>query len=96
MKGIKISRKRTKKPLFAVGQVIVAYSQDALHVFIRSLETVTSKCGLKISTGKVKTVAFTRRDPVRSKIVISNYRTSEHFHLSRLLFFLPECGIYYC
>jgi hypothetical protein len=57
----------------------VADSEDALQVSIHSLETFTSKYGLKISTGKVKTVAFTRRDPVRSKIVISNYRTSEHF-----------------
>jgi len=68
----------------------VADSDKALQVSIHSLETVTSKYGLKISTGKVKIMAFTRRDPVRSKIVISNYRTSEHFSLPRLLYFSPE------
>jgi len=89
-------KERTKKPPFADGQVIVTDSEDALQVSIRSLAMVTSKYGRKISTGEVKTMAFTRSDAVRSTIVISNYRTSEHFHLPRLLFFLPECGIYYC
>jgi len=90
MKGIKISRKKVlKKPSFADGKVIVADSENA-QVSIHSLKTVTSKYGLKISTGEVKTVAFTKRDPVRSKIVISNFRTSEHFNLPRLLYFLPE------
>jgi hypothetical protein len=82
-------RKRELKLPFADGQVIVADSEDALQVSIHLLETFTSKYGLKFSTGKVKTMAFTRRDPVRSKIVISNYRTREHFHLPRLLYFLP-------
>jgi len=68
----------------------VADSEDALQVSIHALDAFTSTYGLNISTGKVKTMAFARRDPVRSKIVISNYRTSEHFHLPRLLYFLPE------
>lgn len=71
-------------------QVLVVDSEDALQISIHELEKITSKYGLKISTGEVKTVAFTKRDPVRSKIVISNFRTSEHFNLPRLLYFLPE------
>lgn len=73
MKGIKISRKKVlKKPPFADGKVIVADSENALQVSIRSLETVTSKYGLKISISKTKTMACKGRDPVRSKIVINN------------------------
>lgn len=53
-------------------QVTVVDSEDALQISIHKLETLTSKYGLKISKSKTKAMAFKRRDPVRSKIVINN------------------------
>jgi hypothetical protein len=43
-------------------QVIVLDSEDSAH----KLETVTSKYGKKNSTRKMRTMAFTGRDPVCS------------------------------
>jgi len=65
MKVIKISRnKDIRTLLFADDQVTVTDSEDALQVSIHTLETVTSKYGLKISTNNTKTMAFKGRDPV--------------------------------
>jgi len=65
MKVIKISRnKDIRTLLFADDQVTVTDSEDALQVSIHTLETVTSKYGLKISTNNKKTMAFKGRDPV--------------------------------
>jgi hypothetical protein len=51
-------------------QVTVVGSEDA-QIFIHKVEKITSKYGLKISTSKMKTMAFKERDPVRSKTVIN-------------------------
>jgi len=65
MKVIKISRnKDIRTLLFADDQVTATDSEDALQVSIHTLETVTSKYGLKISTNNKKTMAFKGRDPV--------------------------------
>ena len=65
MKVIKISRnKDIRTLLFADDQVTATDSEDALQVSIHTLETVTSKYGLKISTNNTKTMAFKGRDPV--------------------------------
>jgi len=53
-------------------QVIMADTGDALQISVLKLEMVTSKYGLKISTNKMKTLAFKGRDPVRSKILVNN------------------------
>jgi len=53
-------------------QVIMTDSEDALQISVHKLEMVTCKYGLKISTSKMKTVAFKGRDPLRSKILVNN------------------------
>jgi hypothetical protein len=53
-------------------QVTVVGSENALQISVHKLETITSKYGLKISTIKIKTMAFKGRGPVRSKTVINN------------------------
>jgi hypothetical protein len=53
-------------------QVITADSEDAKQIPIHELETITSKYGLKISTSKMKIMAFKERHLVRSKIVNNN------------------------
>jgi hypothetical protein len=55
----------------------VVGSEDALQISIHKLAKITSKYGLKISTNKMKTMAFKERDPVRSKIVINNNITEQ-------------------
>jgi len=76
--------------LLADDQVIVAESEDAQQISIHKLETVTSKYGLKISTSKMKTMAFKERDPVRSKTVINNNITEQINTFSYL-----DCSISY-
>jgi hypothetical protein len=49
---------------------MVAESEDPLQIYIPTLETVTSKYVLKISTSIKTTTAFKGTDPVRSKIAI--------------------------
>jgi len=62
MKGINVSRKKVvKKPPFADGKVIVADSENALQVSIRSLETVTSTYGLKISADSENSGFYQKR-----------------------------------
>jgi len=72
-KGIKeigtARNKDIKTLLFADDKVIAAGSGDALQISVHKLETVTFKCGLKISTSKTKTMIFKGRDSVRSKLV---------------------------
>jgi uncharacterized protein (DUF1330 family) len=63
--------------LFADQQVIVAYSEAGLQIYIHKLETITSKYGIKLSTRKTKTMAFKGRDPVRNLIVINNDITEQ-------------------
>jgi len=71
MKGIKISRNEDIKILFfADDQVVMANSEDTLHISLHKLERVTSQYGLKIAKSKTKTLVFKGSDPVRSKIVI--------------------------
>ena len=73
IKRLKISRnKNTKTLLFVDNQVIAVDSEDALQISIYKLQTITSKYGLKISTSKMKTMAFKERHIVRNKIVINN------------------------
>jgi len=49
-------------------QVIAMDSEDALQISVHTLETVTSKYGLKISKSKAKTVVFKGRDPGEVKL----------------------------
>jgi len=73
MKGIKTSRNEDIRILlFADDQVVMANSEDTLHISIHKLERVTSQNGLKISKSKTKTIVYKGSDPVRSKIVIIN------------------------
>jgi hypothetical protein len=73
IKGIKISRnKDSKTHLFMDDQVIMADSEDALQIYVHNLEMVTPKYGRKISTSKMKTVAFKGRAPMRSKILANS------------------------
>jgi hypothetical protein len=67
IKGVKIMTF-----LFADKQVTLAYSVDALHIYIHKLETITSKYGVEISKRKTKIIAFKGRDPIRRKTVINN------------------------
>jgi hypothetical protein len=65
-------------------------SEDVLQIYIHTLETFTSKYGLKISTGTTTTMAFKGRDPVRSKIAI-NDNIIEHINT----FTYPDWSISY-
>jgi hypothetical protein len=58
-------------------QVTVVGSENALQISVHKLETITSKYGLKLSTIKIKTMAFKGRGPVRSKNVINNNITEQ-------------------
>jgi len=69
----------------------VADSEDALQIYIHTLETFASKHGLKISTNTTTTMAFKGRDPVRSKIAI-NDNIIEHINTSTY----SHCSISYC
>jgi len=53
-------------------QVIMADSEDALQISVHKLEMITSKYGLKVSTSKMKIVAFKGRDPMKSKILVND------------------------
>lgn len=57
---------------FAEDQFTLADSEDALQISVHELETITSRYALKMSIGKVKTIVFKGRDPVRSKITINS------------------------
>jgi hypothetical protein len=51
-----------KTLLFANEQLIMADSKDRLQILIHKLETVIYKHGPKISTRKMKTMAFNGRE----------------------------------
>jgi hypothetical protein len=55
---------------FAKDQVTVAASEDILQIPVFELETIPSKYALKMSTNKLKTMAFKGRDPVGSTLAI--------------------------
>ena len=96
MRVIKISRnKDIKTLLFADDQVIVTDSEDALQISIHTLQTVTSKYGLKISTSNTKTMAFKGRDAVRNKIVINNSNNNNNNNTELNTFNYPGCSISY-
>ena len=94
MRVIKISRnKDIKTRLFTEDQVTVMDSEDALRISIHTLETVTSKYGLKISTRNKKTMAFKTRDSVRNKIVVNNNNNNIIEQINT--FNYPGCSISY-
>jgi hypothetical protein len=95
MRVIKLSiNKDIKTLLFADDQVIVTDSEDALQISIHTMETVTSKYGVKISTSNTKTMAFKRRAPVRSKIVINNSNNNNNTEQINT-FNYPGCSVSY-
>jgi len=71
-------------------RIIVVSSEDALQIFTHKLDNITSKYGIKISTSKMKTMAFKGKDLVRSKIVINNNITEQINTFSYL-----DCSISY-
>jgi len=58
--------------LFADEQIIIADIEDNLQKAAHKLNQIITEYGLTISVQKTKSVAFKRRDPVRTKIVIDN------------------------
>jgi hypothetical protein len=71
--GIQLTRNKEIKTLvFADDQVITAEYETLLQKSIHTLESITSKRGLTISTSKTKTMAFRGTQPIRSKVIINN------------------------
>jgi hypothetical protein len=71
--GIKLSKNQQLSTLlFADDQVIIADREDNLQRAAHKLNQIITEYGLTISVQKTKSVAFKRRDPVRTKIVINN------------------------
>ena len=56
--------------LFADDQVIIADREDNLERAAHKLNQIITEYGLTISVQKTKSMAFRRRDPVRTKTVI--------------------------
>jgi hypothetical protein len=80
IKWIQISRNTDENTIFADDQFIVADLEDALKIYIHTMETVTSKEGLKISTSIKTTTAFKGPDPMRSKIAIKDNIMEKNNH----------------
>jgi len=71
--GIKLSKNQQLSTLlFADDQVIIADTDDNLQKAVHKLNQIITKYGLTISVEKTKSIAFKRRDPARTKIVIDN------------------------
>jgi hypothetical protein len=71
--GIKLSKNQQLSTLlFADDQVIIADTEDNLQRARHKLNQIITQYGLTISVQKTKSMAFRRRDPVRTKIVIDN------------------------
>jgi hypothetical protein len=74
----------------------VTDSEDALQISIHTLETVTSKYGLKILTSNTKNMAFKGREPVRSKTVINNNNNNNNNNIEQInTVIYPGCSISY-
>jgi hypothetical protein len=58
--------------LFADYQVLIVSSEDELQWAIYSLEKTVSDFDMSVSIEKTKIMAFSGKDPVRSKICINN------------------------
>jgi transcription initiation factor TFIIIB Brf1 subunit/transcription initiation factor TFIIB len=71
--GIKLKKNQQLSTLlFVDDQVIIADKEDNLQRAAHKLNEVITKYGLTISVQKTKSMAFRRRDAVRTKIVIDN------------------------
>jgi hypothetical protein len=68
----------------------VADSEDVLLIDIHTLETITSKYEIKISTSKTTTMTFEGRDPVKNKIAIN-----DNIIVNINTFTSPDCPISY-
>jgi hypothetical protein len=63
-------KQRNKTPYSADDEVIIGDSEKSLQKYINKLENIPSKYELTICTNKTKTMEFSVRDPITSKIVI--------------------------
>jgi hypothetical protein len=71
--GIKLSKNHQLSTLlFADDQGIIADRKDNLQRAAHKLNQIITEYGLTISVQKTKSMAFSGRDPVRTKIVIDN------------------------
>jgi hypothetical protein len=75
--------------LFADDQVIVADTEDNLQKAAHKLNRLITECGLTISVQK------TKRDPVRTKIVIDNkiIQVKSFMHLRNVISYKRELDI---
>jgi tryptophan synthase beta subunit len=58
-------------------QVIIADREDNLQRVAHKLNQIITEYGLTISVQKTKSMAFRGQNPVRTKTVITKYRTSK-------------------
>jgi hypothetical protein len=71
--GISINRSMSlDNLLFADDQVLIASSEDELQRAIYNLQNTVSDFDMSISIEKTKIMAFSGKDPVKSKICINN------------------------
>ena len=71
-KGVKITNtEQIETLLFADDQVIVAENEDELQRSVFKLEKIAKEYGMKISTAKIKVIAFRGKEQKRSKIVVN-------------------------
>ena len=94
--GIKLSKNQQLPTLlFADEQVIIADRVDNLQSAAHILNQRITEYGLSISVQKKKSMAFSGRDPVRTKIVIDNKIIEEvnSFNYLKNIFYEKELDI---
>jgi hypothetical protein len=64
--------------------VIISHSEDELQKSTHKLNKLINKYGMKISTEKTKTMAFSGPEHIRSKMVINN-KIIQQFNLFKYL-----------
>jgi transcription initiation factor TFIIIB Brf1 subunit/transcription initiation factor TFIIB len=71
--GIPLSKnKQLLTLLFADDQVIISNTEDNLQKAVHKLNQIITEYDLSISVQKTNSMAFKRRAPIRSKVVIDN------------------------
>jgi len=94
--GFKLSKNQQLPTLlFADEQVIIADTVDNLQRAAHKLNQIITEYGLTISVQKKKSMAFSGRDPVRTKIVIDNKIIEEvnSFNYLKNIFYEKELDI---
>jgi len=74
-----INQHKNKHSAFADNQVITADSADNLQRGVFTLQNIATNFGMEKRPEKSETIAFLGQDPVKCKIVVDNFATTQEF-----------------